>query len=234
MKTRFRNLLGCALLMSAGAVFASPITINFSGTIYTVGSSISGDGVGVGDSVIGQFVYDTTTADTDPSSGYGLYAGQSFSISFGIGFSASSSDVSIRTQNDQQNGPATLPADGLTALAYNVTGDALNGRNIEGYQFGLRKENVAGHLWVDDAAPDLSDWAGITLADINAPDWHWMQFEGNGDPSIFDSQVRWTVDAFTASIPEPSAVFLVGMGLVGLGFAGFSKNKGGFKKVVVG
>ena len=206
---------------------AVPITTDFTGTIYSVGASISGDGVNVGDLVTGQFSYESTAPDSNPDANYGNYAALSFSIMFGAGFSATSSSTGITVQNDRQNGSATLPADGLITHANTVSGGTLNGRSIDAFQFGLRKENIAGHLWADDFLPDAADWAGVSLADINAPSWHWMQFDMMSDDSIFDSQIRWDITSAgeTSPVPEPTTMLLLGIGLLGLG--GFRKK---FKK----
>ncbi len=227
MKRKMTYIVAGVLLFSSASVMAVPIIIDYTGTINSVGASISGFGVNVNDSITGQFVYDTLTPDTNPDANYGNYLALSYSITFQSGFSATSLNTGITVQNDQQNGSATLPADGMTVRANSVSGDSLNGRSVNAFQFGLRRENISGHLWMDDFLPDASDWAGITLADINAPDWHWMQFQLLGDDSIFDSQIRWDIDSFTATskVPEPTTVLLIGIGLIILGFANRKKKQ---------
>lgn len=213
------------LPLSARAV---PIIVDFTGEIYTVGASISGAGVSVGDTVFGRFIYDTSATDSNSDPDYGSYTAFVFDIAFSSGFSATSLSTSVTVQNDQQNGSATQPADGMTVLSSSVSGFTLNGRSITGYQFGLRKEIADGDLWYYDYLPNLADWAGVTLADINAPDWHWMQFNMGSDTSIFDSQIRWDITSFrvrSESVPEPGTMFLLGIGMVGLVGAGRKLKK---------
>ena len=85
-------------------------------------------------------------------------------------------------------------------------------------QFGVLKDNAAGQLWDDTFLPDLSDWARISLADINKADWHWMDF-GLTTEHFRDDQIRWDVSSFSAtdvSVPEPAAFVLMSAGLFGL------------------
>ncbi len=210
-------LLAAGLLMASGVSHAQIITVNYTGTVTDLGVLLSGDVVSIGDSVVASFSYDTN--------GGGVV--DTFDIAIGGSFSASlASPGNMNVQNDQQNGSATQPADGLTVGASNTTSSALNGHTNPYYQFGLRRENVLGQLWNDTLPPDLGDWAGVTLADLNAADWHWMDFGLNNPPTdpFRDDQIRWDVDSFTVSaVPVPAAVWLFGSGLLGL--LGVSRRK---------
>lgn len=197
-----KNIL-CATLcfLFSTSIFAAPIKINYEGTVTDLGVLLQGDGVNVGDTVFGEFTYDTDIAST-------LF---SFNITIGTFSSSLSGSSYFNVQNDQQNGSATLPADGFT-LGGQATTTGLNGLTNVGQQFGIRRENVLGQLWNDTLLPDLSDWANITLADINAPSWHWMDFGVTGASSFRDDQIRWDVNAFSVSaiaVPEASPIALL-------------------------
>lgn len=216
--TAIALVAGLLLVLSLPSV-AGIVTVNFEGTIHTVGDSVSGDGVNVGDGVSGTFSYDTAASDLDSSADRGFYFGDGFSLTLGGTHTASASSSTVRTQNDQQNGSATNPADGMTVFATPDSGFTLNGRAVEQYQFGLRRDIVTvGQLWADDLLPDLTDWNNITLADVNAPDWHWMAltFDSAEDTTTFDRQIRWDIDSFSVTesgVPEPATVALLALGL---------------------
>ena len=208
-----RLLLLLAILFSPLTINAGIITINYTGSVTSLGYELSGDVVSLGDNVFGSFTYDSDFGSTDSLS--------AFSISLGGSFTANmngSSDY-FTVQNDQQNGSATLPADGLV-VGSGFTSTPLNGYTSGYMQFGLLKNNADGQLWNDTLLPDLADWSNITLADINKPDWHWIDFGLTGTENFWDDQIRWDVSSFTvneASIPEPSSIFLMTAGLFGLG-----------------
>ncbi len=218
-------LLAGALLFNPASVLAAIITTNFVGSVYHVGVGLTGGGINVSDTVTGQFSYDTTATGVSSTT----YPGGNFSLSIGSGFSAMSASSSVRVQNDLQNGSATKAADGLIVnAAGSITSDTINGRTARSYQFGLRKENIAGQLWPDTQLPDLSDWANVSLADIQAPHWHWMSFTHVQGDGTFDNQVRWRISDFSVSgnggsgkggsqgLPEPGMLGLFGGGLMGL------------------
>lgn len=225
MKTVVASLLTGALIALSLPAWAGIVTVNFEGTIHTVGDSVSGDGVDVGDGVSGTFSYDTAATDLSASDpGRGFYIGGSFSLTLDGLYTASASSSTVRTQDDEQNGSATNPADGMTVFATPDSSFTLNGRAVEGFQFGLRRDVVTvGQLWADDLLPDLTDWNNVTLADVNAPDWHWMRltFDSAEDSSIFDSQVRWDIDSFAVTetgVPEPATIALLAFGLGAIGY----------------
>lgn len=214
---KLRVLLGAVALLFSFISQAAVINVNFEGSVINLGGELQGDVVSLGELVSGSFSYDTA--------GTGI---SSFSIAIDT-FSASVTDSGFFTvQNDQQNGSATLPADGFILGGYgsSVTSSELNGHTAGGsggrLQFGIRKENIIGQLWDDVLLPDMSDWANITLADINAPDWRILDF-GLLTENFWDDQIRWDVSAFTVtdntSVPEPSTILLMGAGLIGFGLS---------------
>lgn len=208
------RLIICATLLFSFSASAQIINFNYTGEVTDIGSALTGDGISVGTAMGGSFSYDT-------AGGGSLI---SFTTSFANGFSASlgPSGGSINVQNDQMNGSATLPADGFTVYAGNTSSNTLNGFSNPDMQFGVLQDNVVGQLWDDELPPDLNDWALITLAAINGPDWRWLDFNIPG-VGTFDDQVRWVVTEYSVSgVPVPAAVWLFGSALIG--FIGFSRR----------
>ena len=198
-------VLATASLMVTFPTYAQVITVSFSGSVTDLGALLEGDSVALGSAVNGSFAYDTNTSG----------ALSFFNIAIGESFSASlNGSGNLSVQNDAQNGWATNAADGLTAFANATSSSLLNGYSNPSMQFGLRKENVLGQLWGDTLPPDLADWANVSLGDIQAPDWHWMDF-GLVTTNSWDDQIRWEVNAFQVSaVPAPAAVWLFASGLI--------------------
>lgn len=203
-----KALLTVGLLATSFSAQSQLITVDFTGNVTDLGLLLTGDGVMVGSSVSGSFSYDTN----------GGGALSSFDISIGNVFSSSMTGSGVlNVQNDQQNGSATLPADGLTALTGDTSSSAINGLVDPTMQFGLLRDNVLGDLWHDTLPPDLADWANVTLADINDPDWRWLDFEVANTNHFSDDQIRFDVSSFqVTAVPVPAAIWLFGSGLIGL------------------
>lgn len=209
-----RFIVCAALLLFSFSASAQFITFNYTGEVTDIGSSLTGAGVSVGTAMSGSFSYDTGAGGSVAS----------FSTSFANGFTANlgPSGGAINVQNDQMNGSATLPADGFTVFASNTSSNSLNGFSNPDMQFGVLQENAAGQLWDDELPPGLNDWALITLAAINGPDWRWLDFNIPG-VGTFDDQIRWAVTEYSVSaVPVPAAIWLFGSALIG--FIGFSRR----------
>ncbi len=211
MKNIFSAALSLAFALFSLTAHSAPITVNYQGTVTSLGVLLEGDGVSIGSTVFGEFTYDADIAEP-------LF---SFNINIGT-FSSSLSAGGSRyfnVQNDQMNGSATLPADGFT-LGGEVTTSGLNGYTDAGQQFGILRDNVDGQLWNDTLLPDLSDWSNITLADINRPDWPWLDFGVAGLSNFRDDQIRWDVSSFSVTaVPEASPFALLIVSLICFLFA---------------
>ncbi len=201
-------LISTALLAASSfSAQAQVISVSFTGNVTDLGNELTGDGVALGSDVSGSFSYDTNIS--------GILL--TFDIAIDSGFNVSmTGNGNLTVQNDQQNGSATLPADGMIVSSNASSSTSLNGNSNPFMQFGLRKENVSGQLWNDTLSPDLADWANITLANINAPDWRILDF-GLVTTNFWDDQIRWDVASFEVNaVPVPAAAWLFGSGLLGL------------------
>ncbi len=209
-------LIGASALLFSSVSQSAIIQVDYEGSVTDLGSLLSGSTVSLNDSVQGSFTYDSDLSSSDSL--------LSFSISLGSIFTASSTGSSyFNVQNDQQNGSATQPADGFT-VGSGFASTPLNGYTTGSMQFGVLKDNADGQLWNDTLLPDLSDWTNISLADINNPDWHWMDFGVSTTGNFRDDQIRWDISSFNVSpVPEPSVLTLMALGLAGIGF--FARRK---------
>ncbi|WP_445370965.1 hypothetical protein ACH518_17190 [Methylomonas sp. HW2-6] len=178
---------------------AQSIRVDYTGTVTDIGSLLVGNGVAIGSAMSGSFTYDVDTGVVS-----------ALSHRFGNGFTASlAAPVNLWVQNDQQNGSATLPADGLIVGGASISNTDWNGLANPAMQFGLLQENATGQLWNDTLPPDLSDWSSIPLAAINGPDWRWLDFNVPNRPNFADDQIRFSVDSFTVTaVPLPAGIWL--------------------------
>jgi hypothetical protein len=210
--------LAYVLLASTGLLplssQAQEIRVDYNGSVTDIGVLLAGNGVSVGSAMSGYFIYDVGTGIVTD-----------FANTFGNGFSATlASPVNMLVQDDQQNGSATLAADGFTVTGSSTSNADWNGFLNPDMQFGLRQDNADGQLWNGTAPPALNAWSIITLPAINAPDWRWLDFNIPGLANFADDQIRFAVDSFTVNaVPVPAAVWLFLSGLMGV--LGMQKRK---------
>ncbi len=203
-----RAAFGTVFLLFASVSQAAVIQVDYTGSVTALGILLEGDGVSLGDTVVGSFTY-----DSDASSGDSLSA---FSISIGGVFNATMGGTDsdwFSVSNDQSPG-----FDGFNTGTTNIISDTLNGYSAALMQFGAGRYNINGQLWDDTLLPDLADWANITLADMSTLDWRWMDF-GLATNNFSDDQIRWDVSSFEVTglsdkpLPEPPIMLLMLMGL---------------------
>ena len=196
--------------MLAGTAQAAPVTYNFSGTVFQAGA-----GVGFGDPFSGSFTFDDTTPDGNPgNTSTGTYSGGSFSLSMGaINFT---SGLSLVVVND---------TGGQDALSVNAVG-ASGGQSMGGgFFFGAAALQFTD---TDETAFDsdaISELLTLSLSDFDTlvPFNFARRLEislattpGGPTSALVLGEVTSITVASGGDLPEPSAVLLLGGGLVGL------------------
>ncbi|ANE55796.1 hypothetical protein [Methylomonas sp. DH-1] len=201
---------------------AQSIRVDYTGTVTEIGTLLAGNGVDVGSTLAGSFTYDVGTGIVSQ-----------FSHAFGNGFTAHlAAPVNLFVQNDQQNGSATLAADGLIVGGSSISNTDWNGLSNPAMQFGLRQDNAAGQLWHDTLPPDLHDWSLVSLAAINGPGWRWLDFNVPNLANFADDQIRFSVVSYSvAAVPLPAGIWLFLSGVMAA--LGLQKRKAFAKAVTL-
>ena len=195
MKTRIRTILALAAmsLCFAGSAYAVPVTYTFSGNAGGYVNSVS-------DPFSGAFTFvvngDTTAINT---SGAPFFKLSNVNGTFTRGsFSATLTGVTVESNAN----PAFENIDFYNTTFLNGLGmsdPALNGYNLS---------TSIGPITVTTLSP-----AGSFLT----PTFAGGGFTTTGSDTVFfTSNDSLTFTASTASVPEPSAVLLLGLGLVGI------------------
>ena len=188
---------------------ATPITIDFIGTVGEVGSAVTGT-VFVGDTVTGTVTYDPDLAGPDltasPSSGTYFNGVTAFSITLGAYSASASSPGSVFTLNDVLVGPNVVDAAGFSAA---LAGSPINGHALQGGQ--LRFSSTVLSRLGSDAIPTASEIAGFLPSEATTA-LNWISFDVPGAST--EDDIRWNVTAFTV-VPEPATGLLLALGLIG-------------------
>jgi hypothetical protein len=203
------TVLGFALVSALPTAQATPTTFAYTGIVQTVVPALSGT-FQPGDAFSGSYTFESTTPDTDPSPGFGLYANAITGLTFTIGSytggadcSSGSCDIAV-----QDGGPG----DCALIDCYIVTVSHPTGPSVEGVlptSFGLSLLDGSGLALSSDALPlippDLSSFP-ITFFGVNFDDF---AFGVEGELTSL------TLKA-TATVAEPSVLFLVVVALLGM------------------
>ncbi len=201
--------LGFALFSALTTAQATPISFAFTGVVQNVAPALSGT-FQPGDAFSGSYTFESTTPDTDPSAGLGLYANAISGLTFTIGSytggadcSAGSCDIAVTDGG---------PGDCALTDCYVVTVSHPTGPSVEGVlptSFGLSLLDGSGLALSSDALPlippDLSNFP-ITFFGVNFDDF---AFGVQGQLTSLTLQAAGTV-------AEPSVLFLVAVAFLGL------------------
>lgn len=211
-----------AFLIAAQNVSAVPITFAFSGTTTLVGADVDDGTVSIGESVSGQFTFESDTPDSDGSTDVGSYLSAITAAEFTFGtYSGTAGSGNISVRDDYVTGFGTFDIFGALGMAA-ITGSDVNGRALENFNLQLLDDTLT--MLSSDALPTT---APSPFRNDNAnTTFLLLQFEPVLSTNIVAAQIRATVDSVSLvatdpepSVPEPSTILLFAASIVGLRFA---------------
>jgi len=205
------SFTGIMLLWASIAVSpatATLVTFNFTGTVDTVGSNLSGT-FSTGQTLTGSYTYDSTKLDSNPSPTIGTYAGPIQTMAFNIGsYSATlgAGGNSIKIQN-------LGGFDSYTSTA-SFLGSSVNGNAPSFFEINLKDSSHTA--FSNDSLPTTPP----SLSSFDTKTFRLVFGNGLNPNNI--------VSGVLTAVPLPAAVILFGAGLValvGLGAGSWRQKK---------
>jgi hypothetical protein len=205
---RTKTLLwGLFFIVSSSVAGATDITMEYSGTVTsTDANAVAISEVEVGDSVTGQFIFDSDSQDEIESNQFsGLYEANSLTLTVkSFNYTASDNNLSITNDSVLVAGQPALDAFEIVSGLWDVSGPALSG--LPPAQIDLVIVDTEAKVFTDDSLPTSLD---IDDFDINSEE----PFGTTGGRLIFQSlatggigEVRFRIDTINAVVDLPTSL----------------------------
>ncbi|MCI0733368.1 MAG: PEP-CTERM sorting domain-containing protein [Methylococcaceae bacterium] len=201
-------IAGLLLIVPSKSIFAVPITINFTGTVNSVSSSLGGTFSG-GQTLTGSYTFDSSIgARAGSTSSFAVFdALQSLSFSIG-GYSASSlSSSEIQVDNDPG-----LPFNDRYAVVSRAS-QGLSGAMVGGFAldaFAFRLDDSTNSVFSDALVLPTS----LSLSSFDSTAFFLFFVDTSGALQLVDGAI--TGLSTVSQVPEPSTLVLLLLGLVGV------------------
>ena len=198
------------MLLVATAAVAAPIRVDYSGTLDSVSPELS-PFFAISDTFAGSYIFDSNALDVDLSSALGVYPNAITSASISISTNSGTYNAAATSGTIQvfDAPPPGIPDPDLyTAFASVVSGDPVQGNPPASFGPSLSDSTLMAIQ--SDALPTTLNLGGFDTREF---------FFSFFNPATMDNDlsITGTIDSLSFTpVPVPSAVLLMGTGLLGL------------------